>query len=181
MGVTIHSGDREFRIPDHYPLKAAGWRVDENGVKYIRIKGVRWWTNLDHGRRHEKIPLMTMEDNLRFSKHKEIKGKATYDRYDNYDAIEVPFTDAIPSNYEGAMGVPITFLDRYNPDQFEILGITDRDNNSGVKTKEYTAADVPNYGDLNRRGVVRVGNKYKPIYARLIIRHRRAAKPAKGR
>ncbi len=175
MGVTIHSGDREFRIPDHYPLNAAGWRVDENGIKYIRVKGVRWWTNLDHGRRHEKLPLMTMEDNLRFSKHKEINGKTAYDLYDNYDAIEVPFTDAIPGDHEGAMGVPITFLDRYNPDQFEILGITDRDNNSGMKTKEYTEADAQNYGDLNRRGVVRVGNEYKPIYARLIIRHRHPA------
>ena len=179
MGVTIHSGDREFRVPDHYPLNAAGWRVDENGAKYIRVKGVRWWTNLDHGRRHEELPLMTMADNLRFSKHKEIKGTAAYDRYDNYDAIEVPFTDAIPSDYEGAMGVPITFLDRYNPGQFEILGITDRDNNSGVKAKEYTEADVPNFGDLNRRGVIRVGDEYKPTYARLIIRHR-YTRPAGG-
>ncbi|MHC1728589.1 MAG: adenine-specific methyltransferase EcoRI family protein [Syntrophobacteraceae bacterium] len=122
MGVTIHSGDREFRVPDHYPLDAAGCRVDENGVKYIRVKGVRWYTNLDHGRRHQKLPLMTMEDNLRFSKHKEVNGKAAYDRYDNYDAIEVPFTDAIPGDYDGVMGVPVTFLDKYNPDQFEILG-----------------------------------------------------------
>src|SRR5882762_7925034 len=122
MGVTIHSGDREFRVPDHYPLNAAGCRVDENGVKYIRVKGVRWYTNLDHGRRHQKLPLMTMEDNLRFSKHREIKGRAAYDRYDNYNAIEVPFTDAIPSDYDGVIGVPITFLDKYNPDQFEILG-----------------------------------------------------------
>lgn len=124
MGVTIHSGDREFRVPDHYPMHSAGWRVDENGVKYIRVKGVRWWTNLDHGRRHENLPLMTMADNLKFSKHKEIKGKEAYDRYDNYDAIEVPFTDAIPNDYNGVMGVPITFLDKYNPDQFKILGIT---------------------------------------------------------
>jgi hypothetical protein len=173
MGVTIHSGDREFRVPEHYPLNAAGWRVDENGVKYIRVKGIRWWTNLDHGRRHEKLPLMTMADNLRFSKHKEIKGKPAYDRYDNYDAIEVPFTDATPGDYDGAMGVPITFLDRYNPDQFEILGITDRDNNSGIKTKEYTEADVPNFGDLNRRGVIRIGKSLKPTYVRLLIRHRR--------
>lgn len=122
MGVTIHSGDREFRVPDHYPLNAAGSRIDENGVKYIRVKGVRWYTNLDHGRRHQKLPLMTVEDNLRFSKHKEINGKAAYDRYDNYDAIEVPFTDAIPGDYNGVMGVPVTFLDKYNPDQFEILG-----------------------------------------------------------
>src|SRR6185437_9153442 len=122
MGVTIHSGDREFRVPDHYPMNAAGCRVDENGVKYIRVKGVRWYTNLDHGHRHQKLPLMTMEDNLRFSKHKEINGKAAYGRYDNFNAIEVPFTDAIPSNYDGMMGVPVTFLDKYNPDQFEILG-----------------------------------------------------------
>ena len=86
------------------------------------LRASRWFTNLDHGRRHQKLPLMTMEDNLRFSKHKEIKGKAAYDRYDNYDAIEVPFTDAIPSDYDGMMGVPVTFLDKYNPDQFEILG-----------------------------------------------------------
>jgi hypothetical protein len=61
LGVTIHSGDREFRVPDHYPLNAAGCRVDENGVKYIRVKGVRWYTNLDHGRRHRKLPLMTVK------------------------------------------------------------------------------------------------------------------------
>ena len=65
---------------------------------------------------------MTMAENLKFSKHKVIKGRAEYDRYDNYDAIEVPFTDAIPSDYDGAMGVPITFLDKYNPEQFEIVG-----------------------------------------------------------
>jgi len=170
MGVTIHSGDREFRVPDHYPLNAAGWRVDENGVKYIRVKGVRWYTNLDHGRRHQPLQLMSMADNLRYNK--KLKGKAAYDQYDNYDAIEVPFTDAIPSDYDGVMGVPITFLDKYNPEQFEILGITDRDNNSGLKTKEYTEADAPNYSDLNRRGVVRVGNEYRLIYARLIIRRR---------
>ncbi len=134
MGVTIHSGDREFRVPDHYPLEAAGWRVDENGVKYIRVKGVRWWTNLDHGRRHEKLPLMTMADNLRFSKHKEIKGKTTYDQYDNYHAIEVPFTDAIPGDYDGVMGVPITFLDKYNPDQFEIIGY---EKSYHLQTKKY--------------------------------------------
>jgi len=122
MGVTIHSGDREFRVPDHYPLNAAGWRVDEKGAKYIRVKGVRWFTNLDHGHRHQELPLMTMQDNLRYSKHKEIRGNAAYDRYVNYDAIDVPFTDAIPDDYDGAMGVPITFLDKYNPDQFEILG-----------------------------------------------------------
>lgn len=121
FGPTITSGDREFRVPARYPLNAAGFRVDEDGTKYIRVKGVRWFTNIDHGRRHEPLQLMTMADNIKFSKHKEVRGVG-YQRYTNYDAIEVPFTDAIPSDHEGAMGVPITFLDKYNPDQFEILG-----------------------------------------------------------
>jgi hypothetical protein len=128
LGPTITSGDREFRVPDHYPLKAAGWRVDENGVKYIRVKGVRWYTNLDHGRRHQRLECMTTADNLRFSKHKEINGKSAYDRYINFDAIEVSFSDAIPSDHDGVMGVPVSFLDKYNPDQFEIVGNSDDGN-----------------------------------------------------
>jgi hypothetical protein len=172
MGVTAFSGGMWF-VADYM----GKYEKVVDGVKLINVPAI-WVTNLDHGRRHQELPLMTMEDNLRFSKHKEIKGKAAYDRYDNYDAIDVPFTDAIPSDYDGVMGVPITFLDKYNPHQFEILGITDRDNNSGVKTKEYTEADVPKFGDLNRRGVIRVGNDYKPTYARLLIRHR--SQPATG-
>lgn len=121
MGVSIHSGDREFRVPKSYPLEAAGWRIDENGNRFIRVKGVRWFTNIEHGRRHQPMQLMTMEDNLKYSKHKEIKGRAGYDHYDNYDAIDVPYSDAIPSDYEGVMGVPITFLDKYCPEQFEII------------------------------------------------------------
>ena len=175
MGVTAFSGGMWF-VADYM----GKYEKVVDGVKLINVPAI-WFTNLDHGRRHQKLPLMTMEDNLRFSKHKEIKGKAAYDRYDNYDAIEVPYTDAIPSDYDAAMGVPITFLDKYNPDQFEVLGITDRNNNSGVKTKEYSEADVPNFGDLNRRGVIRVGNDYKPTYARLLIRHRRRARPARGK
>ena len=185
MGVTIHSGDREFRVPDHYPLNAAGYRVDENGVKYIRVKGIRWYTNLDHGRRHQRLPLMTIEDNLRFSKHKEIKGKPAYERYENYDAIEVPFTDAIPSDYGGAMGVPITFLDKYNPDQFEIVGTLDSsDPNNPYRTRWYSAQDqkdafVRRFGKpgsfpLNMSGVI---NDVK-VYKRVLIRHR--TRPTKG-
>jgi len=170
MGATIHSGDREFRVPDHYPLNAAGWRVDENGVKYIRVKGVRWWTNLDHGRRHEKLPLMTMAENLRFSKHKEIKGKAAYDRYANYDAIEVPFTDAIPSDYDGAIGVPITFLDKYNPDQFEILGSS---MTLGIPMSQ--VAKKGSYVQGGPRFYIDNGDgSYRRIYDRIVIRHRRA-------
>lgn len=169
MGNGFHAGNAYFSTPfaNEY---AEGIYNPETGL--VKFRNVCWFTNLDHGRRHQPLPLMTMADNLKYSKHKEIKGKKSYDRYDNYDAIEVPFTDAIPSDFDGVMGVPISFLDKYSPDQFEILGITDRDNNSGVKIKEYTEQDAPNYSDLNRRGVIRIGNEYKPTYARLLIRKR---------
>lgn len=123
MGCTIHSGDREFGVPDEYPLEAAGCRIDENGKKYIRVKGVRWYTNIEHGSRHDPLSLMSMADNIKYSKHKEIQGK-NYQHYDNYDAIEIPYSDAIPCDYEGMIGVPITFFDKYCPEQFEIVGIT---------------------------------------------------------
>ena len=79
---------------------------------------------------------MTMEENLKYSKHKEIKGKKVYDTYDNYDAIEVPFTDAIPSDYDGVMGVPISFLDKYNPDQFEIIKFRHGDDGKDLRLKK---------------------------------------------
>jgi len=109
MGASIHSGDREFMVPDSYPLTAAGFRVDDKGRKFIRVKGVRWYTNLDYKERHEDIPL-----------YKKYTPEA-YPTYDNYDAIEVGKTAEIPCDYFGAMGVPITFLDKYNPEQFEIV------------------------------------------------------------
>ena len=169
MGVTIHSGDREFRVPDHYPLNAAGTRVDENGFKYIRVKGVRWWTNLDHGRRHEKLPLMTMADNIKFSKHKQVRGIG-YEKYCNFDALEVPFTDAIPSDFGGVMGVPITFLDKYNPDQFEIIA-------NGDDRDEMEALGVPPLGReyVGNTGRRKVGipSTKKAAYKRVLIRHRR--------
>lgn len=90
---------------------------------FIRVSGIMWFTNIDHGRRHRPLNLMTMQDNIKFSRHKEVKGIG-YARYDNYDAIEVPFSDAIPSDYTGVMGVPVTFLNKHCPEQFEILGIT---------------------------------------------------------
>ena len=125
FGCSIHSGDREFRVPNEYPLEASGWRIDDKGQKYIRVKGVRWYTNLDHGRRHQPLSLMTMADNLKFSRHKDIRGKESYDHYDNYDAIEVPYTDAIPSDYTECLGVPISFIDKYCPEQYEIIGATE--------------------------------------------------------
>ncbi|WP_144832637.1 adenine-specific methyltransferase EcoRI family protein [Kocuria rhizophila] len=101
LGPSISSGDREFRVPEQYPLNAAGTRVADNGDRFIRVKGVRWFTNIEHGRRHQPLRLMTMQDNIIYNK--KIKGTA-YREYDNYDAIEVGFTDAIPSDYEGIMG-----------------------------------------------------------------------------
>ncbi len=108
-GASIKSGDREFGVPEHYPLTAATSRVDANGNKYIRVKGVRWFTNLDHKKRHEELIL-----------HRRYSSKE-YPIYDNYDAINVDETALIPMDWKGAMGVPISFLDKYNPDQFEII------------------------------------------------------------
>lgn len=112
LGVSIHSGDREFRVPDSYPLEAAGSRVDSKGNKYIRVKGVRWFTNLDYKERHEKITFY------------KIYNPKEYPKYDNYDAIEVSKTLDIPQDYSGVMGVPITFLDKYSPEQFNIIGMS---------------------------------------------------------
>lgn len=109
MGASIHSGDREFRVPDSYPLNASGCRIDEKGNKYIRVKGVRWWTNLDYKERHEKMILYK-----RYTPEE-------YPKFDNYDAINIDKVSDIPCDYDGVMGVPITFLDKYNPEQFKII------------------------------------------------------------
>ena len=109
FGASIHSGDREFQVPESYPLNAAGSRIDENGNKFIRVKGVRWFTNIDYPQRHEDIILYK-----RYNSEE-------YPHYDNYDAINVNATNDIPCDYDGAIGVPITFLDKYNPEQFEII------------------------------------------------------------
>ena len=159
LGHSIHSGDREFRVPEYYPLAAAGYRVDENGNKYIRVKGVRWFTNLDYKERHESITLYQQYT------------PAAYPRYVNYDAIEVSKTADIPYDYDGEMGVPITFLDRYNPEQFEIIGSS---RNIGRPMSEiapkgtYVAGGVRFYlpnGD----------GTYKCLYDRIVIRRKGAA------
>jgi hypothetical protein len=127
LGVTGFNEGMYFKVPDSFVYADTyKFERERNGEKVNRVPGVCWFTNLEHGRRHQPLPLMTMQDNLKFSRHKEIKGKKSYDKYDNYDAIEVPFTDAIPSDYDGIMGVPISFLDKYCPDQFIIMGATQR-------------------------------------------------------
>lgn len=105
--------------------------VEQEGDGVVRVPGVQWFTNIDHGRRHEPLQLMSAADNMKFSKHEEVRGVG-YRTYDNYDAIEVPYVDAIPGDHDGVMGVPITFLGKHDPDQFEILGATQRGCHDGV-------------------------------------------------
>ena len=133
LGATGFATDMVFGVPEGTVVSEAYKKKAERmGYvgNYTRLGNSCWFTNLDHGRRHQPLILMTEADNVRYSRHKEIRGVG-YAHYDNYDAIEVPYVDAIPSDYDGAMGVPITFLDKYCPEQFEILGITD--NNDSVE------------------------------------------------
>ena len=180
-GYSIRSGDREFAVPDDYPLNAAGCRIDENGKKYIRVKGVRWFTNLDYKERHEELML-----------YKQYNSEE-YPKYDNYDAINVDVTKDIPMDYAGAMGVPITFLDKLNPNQFEIvalgiIGSIDFTSNkrmeildkNGNPTGKYTwnakgtlyrlynpqIDKVPAFKDAE------TGTLYSSIYARVIIKNK---------
>ncbi len=118
LGNGFRAGNAFFMTENCNRAYADGVYDDKTGL--VKFRNCCWFTNLDHGRRHQPLQLMTMADNIKFSRHKEIKGQA-YQKYDNYDAIEVPFTDAIPSDYDGVMGVPISFLDKYCPEQFEIV------------------------------------------------------------
>jgi hypothetical protein len=152
------------------------------GKKFIRVDGIRWFTSIDHGRRHEPLVLMTREDNIKFNK--KVKG-ADYQRYDNYDAIEVPFTDAIPSDYTAMMGVPISFLSKYNPDQFDIVGMCENEDLYQLKTRKYTSAECkaaylakfkkPGTYDLNASGVLVSDGQYEKVYQRILVRHKGAA------
>lgn len=129
-GATANNTDMVFGVPKGFAIKKAdkmkaeklGYPSDDD-YDYTRLGNSCWFTNIDHGRRHEPLQLMTAADNKKFSKHADVRG-ADYQRYDNFDAIEVPFTDAVPSDHDGVMGVPISFLDKYNPEQFEVVGIT---------------------------------------------------------
>jgi len=162
LGASIHSGDRKFWVPDDYELNAAGCGIDETGRKFIRVKGVRWFTNLDYKERHENLIL--------YKKYSPEK----YPKYDNYDAIEVSKTSDIPCDYEEVMGVPITFLDKYNPDQFEIIGMAKRGaGDPALKSRVYTKEDYPNYSDLNATPTLRRsdGTLYN-TYPRILIKRK---------
>lgn len=122
FGYGFNRGNAYFRVPEGCESNYANGVYDPK-TGLVKFRNVNWYTNIEHGRRHEPLQLMTIDDNIKFSKHKEIRGIG-YQTYDNFDAINVPFTDAIPSDYDEVMGVPVSFLSRYNPDQFEIVGIT---------------------------------------------------------
>jgi hypothetical protein len=135
LGNGFHAGNAYFFTPNTREF-ASG--VYDKNTGLVKFRNVCWFSNLDHGRRHQPLPLMTMADNLKFSKHKEIRGKKSYDKYDNYDAIEIPFTDSIPSDYKGVMGVPISFLDKYNPEQFEIVKFRHGNDEKDLRLKDGT-------------------------------------------
>ena len=156
LGASIHSGDRAFFVPDDYPLDAAGCGVDgETGRKYIRVKGVRWFTNLDIKQRHEEMILVR-----RYTPDE-------YPKYVNYDAIEVAKTSDIPCDYAGAMGVPITFMDKYNPDQFEIVGASQhliREISDDIRAKA-------RYSQIGCFYLDNGDGTYRKMYDRIVIRN----------
>ncbi|HAX98371.1 MAG TPA: DNA methyltransferase [Candidatus Atribacteria bacterium] len=157
LGNGFHAGNAYFSTPfaNEY---GEGVYNPETGL--VKFRNICWFTNLDHGRRHQPLPLMTMLKNLKYSRHKEIKGKQSYNHYDNYDAIEVPFTDAIPSDYDGVMGVPVSFLDKYSPEQFEIIGASD----NGVIDEKYKLPHFKKHNEPYING--------KKLYKRIFIKHR---------
>jgi hypothetical protein len=155
-GPSIRSGDREFRVPPNYPLKATGTRTDEEGNKYVRVKGVRWFTNLDFPSRHKVLPL--------------VKSYSPYTnpKYANYDAIEVSKTKDIPYDFDGPMGVPITFIDYYNPDQFEILGCS--------RTLSKPMSEIANKSAYSQGGprfyLPKGDGTYRRMYDRIVIKRK---------
>ncbi len=165
VGYTSLNGGRWMILPKGIEIKSDKAREDRYGNMILNVPGVCWFTNLDHGKRHEPLLLDTMEHNLKFNRRLREKflkeyGRAAYPRYDNYDAIEVPFVECIPSDYDGVMGVPITFLDKYNPEQFEIVGL-DR----YTVPKEFLVGG-------------RVAINGTPTYARILIHPRKGGRDA---
>ena len=157
-GASIHSGDRKFFVPKNYPLNASNCGVDEYGRHYIRVKGVRWFTNLDHGDHHKPISLEQSYD------------PDKYPKYENYDAIEVNRASRIPKDYYGLMGVPITFLDRYCPEQFEIIMLANGNTRTNVDKRILKLVGYKPHPE--DRGGVGIINGER-VYARIIIRRRK--------
>ena len=161
LGVSIHSGDRKFGVPKDYPLNATGCGIDENGQRFIRVKGVRWFTNLDYPQRHERLPLYKKYTPQEFPK------------YDNYNAIEVSKTADIPEDYEGIMGVPVTFMDKYNPEQFEV--IWQASGNTRACAPKAVLDELGYQCHSEDRGGCGILHG-KRVYTRILIRKRRKTK-----
>jgi len=161
LGINSNRNFSGFIVPKHYSLYGTEARVDEHGNRIVSSNNTCWFTNLDISKRHEDLILFKNYN------------KKEYPKYDNYNSIEVSKTKDIPMDYEGLMAVPITFLDKYNPDQFEILGIMDRENSSGLRTKKYDKSKIANANDLNARGVIKINGEYKAMYARVLIKNSR--------
>lgn len=178
VGTTSFNKDMLFISPEKIDPEnkpSTATRIIDDEV-FLRSPSV-WFTNLEHGRRHEPLPLMTMADNKRFNK-KVIKSETAYQKYDNYDAIEVPFTNAIPSDYEEVMGVPISFLDKYNPEQFSIIGLGISNSGIEVGVKPYKPEHKKYRKEVQKRGAVD-GDLYLMVndivtvpYARILIQHK---------
>ncbi len=187
LGPSITSGDREFEVPETVIDMNRFTGEIRQGKYFQRVMGVRWFTNLDHGRRHQSLQLMTTADNLKFNK--KLAGKTGYDHYDNYDAIEVSFTNAIPSDFDGVMGVPISFLDKYSPEQFEIIGSDAYDgtpatkkysmkekvvNGQRMKSQTGTMGCVIKRDTFGQGTYFDVGYPVQAVYKRIFIKHRKA-------
>ena len=172
LGVTNFNTGMYFRVPDDFVYAPTyKFEREQNGVKVNRVPGVCWFTNIDHGRRHQPMKLMTAADNFRYSKHKEVRGRTAYIHYENYDAIEVPYADAIPRDYDGVMGVPKSYLDKYCPEQFEIIGCAEGDSGKELGLKPFPR-ELKKLNPSLRDGqlyYIENGRPEKP-YARILIR-----------
>ena len=135
-GNGFNAGNAYFGLPKQQIREYSSGVYDES-TGLVKFRNCCWLTNIEHGRRHEPLTLMTMKDNIRFGKHKDISERGYYYHYENYDAIDVPYTDSIPSDYDGTMGVPITFLAKYCPEQFEIIGHAHGDAGVALGLKPY--------------------------------------------
>lgn len=173
LGNGFQNGNAYFRV--EAPRESYADGVYDENTSLVKFRNCCWFTNIDHGRRHQPLRLMTMAENFKHSKHKEIRGREDYIHYENYDAIEIPYTDAIPSDYEGAMGLPKSFLDKYCPEQFEIIGIAEGDSGKDLGLKPFP----PELKKLNpslRQGqlyYMEDGYPVKP-YARILIRKKKS-------
>lgn len=173
-GATANSSDMVFGVPqgsivseaDRQKAERLGYPSDDDST-FTRLGNSCWLTNIDHGRRHQPLQLMTEADNIKFSKHAGIRGVG-YERYSNFDAIEVPYTDAIPADFDGLMGVPVTFLDKYNPDQFEIVGTSDGAFAAALGVTPLGAEYAGNVG----RTKLGLASTSKAVFKRVLIRRR---------